>query len=103
MSTSQASNQVFIRPSSTGSGYEIELQSAHGLAARGLPIWLQLGPVQLRIARESPTVGEYGTVFPLSQQQFDAVPDGAEVVLLSSTRGKGRTLGRLDKASLHIR
>ena len=103
MSTPQASHRVFIRPSPTGSGYEIELQSTHGLAARSLPLWLQLGTLQLRVGHESPAVGEYGAVFPLSQQQFDAVPDGVEVMLLTSTRGGGRSLGRLDKATLHVR
>lgn len=97
------SERLLIRSSPTGSGYELELQSPAGLSPRGLPLRVQLGSIQLRGARESPTVGEYGAVFQLSQAQFDAVPEGAEVILLSSVSGTGRSLGRLDKAALRIR
>ena len=97
------SERVLLRSSATGSGYELELQSPVGLAPRGFPLMVQLGSLQLRGARESPTVGEYGAVFQLSQAEFDAVPDGAEVILLSSVSGAGRSLGRLDKAALRIR
>jgi len=97
------SERLLVRPSPTGSGYELELQSPAGLSPRGLPLRIQLGPFQLRGARESPTVGEYGAVFQLSQAEFDKVPDGTEVILLSSVSGTGRSLGRLDKAALGVR
>jgi hypothetical protein len=97
------SERLLLRSSPTGSGYELELQRPVGFAPSGLPLRVQLGSFQLRAARESPTVGEYGAVFPISQEQFDALPDGTEVILLSSVSGTGRSLGRLDKAALRIR
>lgn len=96
-----ATEAVIIR--SSANGYELELQNPRGLSPSGLPVWIQLGGLQLRSGRESPTVGEYGLVFSLSREQFAALPEGAEVVLLSSASGRGRALGRLDKSALRIR
>jgi len=103
MPSSATSERVIVRSSANGSGYELELQSPHGLSPRGLPLRLRLGPVELRSPRESPTVGEYGAVFQLSRPEFDSLPDGAELVLLSSMSGKGRSLGKLDKSGLCVR
>lgn len=97
------SEHVILRPSASGLGYELELQNPQGLSPRGLPLWLRLGPLQLRVSRESPTVGEYGAVFQISRSDFEALPDGAELVVLSSASGGGRALGTLDKSELCIR
>ncbi len=92
-----------IRRSTSGSGYELELQSRKGLSPRGLPLWLKVGSIELRVARESPTLGEYGAVFQLSQVDFDSLVDGAPVNIITSTDGTGRCLGTLDKSGLSIR
>jgi hypothetical protein len=103
MPSSATFERVIVRPAANGSGYELELQSPQGLSPRGMPLQLRLDALELRSPRESPTVGEYGAVFQLSRAEFDSLPDGAEVVLLSSKSGQGRSLGRLDKSALCVR
>jgi hypothetical protein len=103
MPPSPLSERVIIRPSASDSGYELELQSSRGFSARALPLWLKLGPLELRSPRESATVGEYGAVFQLSQSEFESLPEGAELVVATSASGQGDCLGRLDKSALSVR
>lgn len=95
------SEAVLIR--SAAEGYEIEVQSPKGFAARAFDPVLRIGEQEFQRYRESETVGIYGIVYTLSAEQFQGLPEGGSVsVGYGPNPNAAKSFGDLNKGALSV-
>jgi hypothetical protein len=84
-------------------GYEVEIVSPSGFPPGDITPVMRIGDVEFSSFKESPTAGLYGIVFPLTDAEFAALPNGSSIAVgvgPSSHPGftfRGSVVGTLDK------
>jgi hypothetical protein len=95
-----SSRAVVVRR--VGEDYEIEVRGDRALTPRGDgdPA-LRIGEVTLEKYSNAPDSAKVA-IFPVSAEQFYALPDGAEVAVVYDKNGPGLVYGVLDKSAVEV-
>lgn len=84
-----------------GSDYEIEVRSPKGFSPGAFDPILRIGDQEFSQVRHSPSVGEWGLVFTIPSNAFDALDDGSPVAVTFGPAARvGQTFGALNKSAL---
>jgi hypothetical protein len=95
-----ASTQVIVRR--IGENYELEVRGDRALTPRGdSDPALVIGEETFAVYRNSPDTAK-GAIYPLTAEQFAALPDGAEVRVVYGVGVPGRVYGTLNKAAVEV-
>lgn len=82
-----------------GDGYELEIQSPSGFIDGDIEPELHIGSAVFKRCRASSTHRDYGLVWPISDSEFSALPDGSAIKVQYGPSSKfSRTYGSFSKA-----